>query len=565
MAAFLVSSARVGRGGERNLYLGFGEFFQRNSHGDSPEQTYLSLGESPSDWLMTIEADARRIYEALLKETGDYLSEFYGEPISTRQAEILTGHLAKVFAWRSARAISQIMLALQLEPKAKMLGTILNFAIPRNTREAIALVSSADFGAHLETLLFSQLSKNEVDVIYKSHDAPSTNHVQPCNWKSKILYFAGRVLAPITRSQSFALIEPRLGLVRELIINFRLGQMPIFPLDCEVGLNQKLSALKAADLAKARPSTHGEELIREFLRLVPTSLVEGHQTLKDQAVELGWPSNPRVIFTSTRFAYDDVFKLYVSRKVDNSQYWVGQHGNNYFTSLEQSICPELETSNMFLSWGHESVNVVPVGQLFRSRIRSRFRSRGVAIVLQGDLPTRTYCDWGYRQHMYLNSIENLIVLLSQSEVESVLCLAPGTSRELSNLLYSRLSGLSGVSISQKPLKKVLKSGFLPLFTFDSTGMLELASQLQPFLVFLPEKLTHIAKTFVPNYQSLLDDGLMALDTTSAHRIVLANLGARNENGIKSSLQFFCKGIVNPFRARLPLELGKLLLQSGMPK
>ena len=72
----------------------------RISHGDSPEQTHLSLGESPSDWLVTVEADARRIYEALLVAIVEYLSECYGEPISIRQAEILTGHLAKAFAWR---------------------------------------------------------------------------------------------------------------------------------------------------------------------------------------------------------------------------------------------------------------------------------------------------------------------------------------------------------------------------------------------------------------------------------------------------------------------------------
>lgn len=149
---------------------------------------------------MAIEDVALEIHEALLQATADYMSECFSEPVSTRKAAILTGHLARAFAWRSARANSQIRLALQLEPNATMLGTNLNFALPRTTREALDLVASADYGAHLETILFSELSRNEVDTVNKFPETPSAHPAQVRNWKYKILSHAARKLAPITGS-----------------------------------------------------------------------------------------------------------------------------------------------------------------------------------------------------------------------------------------------------------------------------------------------------------------------------------------------------------------------------
>ena len=54
-------------------------------------------------------------------------------------------------------------------------------------------------------------------------------------------------------------------------------------------------------------------------------------------------------------------KFFVARKVDEGvPYYVGQHGNNYFTAICFNHMYELKTCDKFISWGgkYES-NVVP--------------------------------------------------------------------------------------------------------------------------------------------------------------------------------------------------------------
>ena len=558
MTGCIVSSSREGRGGESNFYLGFRGFSLGRVTKGCTSHSFISLGESPSAWLVAIEDEALEIYEALLQATADYLSECFSEPVSTRKAAILTGHLARVFAWRSARANSQIRLALQLEPNATMLGTNLNFVLPRTTREALDLVASADYGAHLETILFSELSRNEVDIVNKFPETPTAQPAQVRSLKDKLLSNAARTLAPITRSQSAALIDPRLGFVREGLVNLRLGQLPIIPIDCEPVLKRNLATLVQYYAAEARPLAKSTPLAREFLRLVPSGLIEGRQTLEAHYEKMGWPSHPRVIFTSTRFAFDDVFKHYVSRRVDESQYWVGQHGNNYFTSIETSICPELETADKFLSWGYQSGRVEPVGQLFRSRISSHFSNRGVALILQGDLPLRTYCDWHYREAQYLEAIEQLVRLLSNSKITTEICLAPGTSADLENSIRTRLANFEGVSMSSAPLKATLKSGMMPVFTYDSTGMLELATKRRPFLAFLPESLDHISPLFSGQYEALRSEGFIAMDPSSALHLILTNLRGFKSSCVNKAFPTFTDGIAYPTKARLVFDLPNAL-------
>lgn len=353
--------------------------------------------------------------------------------------------------------------------------------------------------------------------------------------------------------------------MREGLVNLRLGQLPIIPIDCEPVLKRNLGALVQNNASEARALAKSTPLAREFLRLLPSGLIEGRQTLEAHCEKMGWPSNPRVIFTSTRFVFDDVFKHYVSRKVDESQYWVGQHGNNYFTSIETSICPELETADKFLSWGYQSGKIEPVGQLFRSRINSHFSNRGVALILEGDLPLRTYCDWHYREARYLNAIEKLVRLLSNSKISTTLCLAPGTSTDMENLIRARLENLRGVSISPATHRVVLARRMMPVFTYDSTGMIELATKRRPFIAYIPEALDRIRPMFSSQYQALSSEGFIATDPTSALQLILANLRGFNKSSVSKTFPRFTDGIAHPLRANLIFDLPKALAEIEGPK
>lgn len=562
MSGFVVASSRIGIPGESNLHLGYRACCLSKAALDGGTHEFVSLGELPSEWLSKVAAKAHVIYDNLVKCSASYVSVTIGEKISLRQAEILFGHLARIFAWRSARAELQVRMALDFRAGQTMLGTELAFPTPQDTSEAINLVSSLSYGAHLETLVFRANSGNEIDVVKDSIERQEETPGASSMFRTRLPALAGRSFARWTRSNEFALIDPRLGLAREQILSLLLGQLPVFPMESQAEVKRRVSELVSSGRLSQRPRTTGDPLTREFLRLLPLSLVEGKQALEDIAMKIGWPSSPRVIFTSNRFAFDDLFKSYVSKRIDETDYWVGQHGNNYFTSRETSICPELSTADKFLSWARNRERIRPVGQLFPSRISSKFKNRGVALILQGDLPSRTYCDWDQRKATYLDSIERLTHLLSQSGIKTVLCFAPGTSNEMKTWIGTHLADLPHVRISKRRLSAVLSRRLLPLFTYDSTGMLELSSRAKPFLVFLPEQLGHVNPEFSRNYDALREANLLAFEPETTLRLVKKALSNINRDDIRVTLRQFSRGIVQPANAKLPLQMRVELLRSA---
>ena len=78
--------------------------------------------------------------------------------------------------------------------------------------------------------------------------------------------------------------------------------------------------------------------------------------------------NPRTIFTSSAWAYDDLFKIWTAEKVENgSKLIIGQHGGHMgvskFSFYEDY---QMKISDTFLSWGWSSnvyKHVKPVGNI----------------------------------------------------------------------------------------------------------------------------------------------------------------------------------------------------------
>ena len=112
-----------------------------------------------------------------------------------------------------------------------------------------------------------------------------------------------------------------------------------------------------------------ELFVRNIIsRQIPTIYLEGYTELTNQATTLSWPTNPKVIFTSSSYSTDDVFKVYAAEKTEQgSPLVIGQHGGGIGTHLwafyEEH---QITISDSYLSWGWTEPSmpkVKPVGQL----------------------------------------------------------------------------------------------------------------------------------------------------------------------------------------------------------
>ena len=87
---------------------------------------------------------------------------------------------------------------------------------------------------------------------------------------------------------------------------------------------------------------------------MPTSIVESANNILKNLDKTNFPKNPKVIFTSNSYDFDEVFKFYTAKNVDTGcKYYIGQHGH-IFCGNWLKFYNEIDTSDNFFSWGYKS-------------------------------------------------------------------------------------------------------------------------------------------------------------------------------------------------------------------
>lgn len=143
-------------------------------------------------------------------------------------------------------------------------------------------------------------------------------------------------------------------------------------------------------------SSEFTNIIQSLIPLcIPSSYLEGFQSLLKIQNKLPWPNNPSVIFTSNAYFTDDVFKVWTALKTNkNSSLLIGQHGGNFGMTprafLEKH---QINISNAFLSWGwsnRKDEKVIPVGNLVTGKKFTNYDPIGPALMVEYALPRYSY-------------------------------------------------------------------------------------------------------------------------------------------------------------------------------
>ncbi|MEO5974672.1 MAG: LIC12162 family protein [Ilumatobacteraceae bacterium] len=120
------------------------------------------------------------------------------------------------------------------------------------------------------------------------------------------------------------------------------------------------SQLRFPSAPKSRLHAIAREMVRDQIL---TAYVEGFSALINSVRRLRLPDTPRLIFTSNRHLYDDVFNTWVALATENgSKYFIGQHGGHYGLSKFPSFSElhEDDISDVYLTWGWKNtVKQVP--------------------------------------------------------------------------------------------------------------------------------------------------------------------------------------------------------------
>ena len=564
------------RGGCLGLsFLGFGDesfdrtryFLSRQDFMESavhetiegPPSSYLTLGNSIGEWHGKTSRLTAQIYEELVQDYREFVSPKTPLQASARQVEVLVGNLALILARRLARSITQLNTLgdeISIDPSSIEWSINYQLELPKTTDESYGLLMSEEFGELIDYLSVCHHFglANEVLVgMSGCQAAPESRASQvrlpPLNRGYMALQ---HLLSSYASNNSISIVSSYLGRVSEIWLSFMLKQPPSL---LEVRPEREYRAA-TREVQLPKQTTSRQKAVFLLRVLAPFSLTEGVEETLEHATSIGFARSPSVIFTSNAFSRDDEFKASLARALPTTKYVVGQHGNNYGVSKLTEICPELNASDSFLSWGwSDDKKIIPFGQI-KPLVKGRFPKapKGVSLFLREDYRFLLQADMHEPNERYFWSVIELCQALNQLKISTKLRLKSTGSVNSAGYLSKSIEAMEFVSIAEdkKSMKQLVSSGMAIVFTYDSTGMLEMGTAGIPFLLFAPDGLGLVRQEFQANYDALRSAGLLSEDPAQAAQLISSWLSAsRGQRKIqREAIQDFTKGIAHSPKHKL---------------
>jgi putative transferase (TIGR04331 family) len=330
----------------------------------------------------------------------------------------------------------------------------------------------------------------------------------------------------LVRNNDALIITSYLPLIEELKLELNLKQFPqIWQRVKREGKIKpdKFLRNKLTQKFLTKTDNNFENILHLLLfELLPVDYLEGFKNLTKVVNDLPWPKSPKFIFTSNNYNTDEVFKLYTAYKTQKgSNYFVGQHGNNYH--ILKNRFPQIEelTSDKFITWGWSNgISKYKSGFIFKSYLKKdEYKKKG------GLLFVKNAINFNFSTHDCLNEFNSNLIdqkkFISKLSAEPKKNLTIRLHTNSKSEIFSEKSQWREFDPSLKiensslKIKDLIRDSRLIIFGYDSTGILETFSANIPTIAFWQNELDHLRETVKPHYQILVDAGIIHLSAQSA--------------------------------------------------
>lgn len=502
------------------FHFDFQDYLNQNCNrivGSNCKCMFLTLGKTTGEWHSAIQEQTHQGYSQALKLAAEVYRERTGQELSPRQVELLFGHLARLLVWRIERSKAQFRI-VPMDLNAQVVAPRIQIPkyVPETSLEAFVSASSRDVGNLIDASM-AQIALSQ-SVMLEVSKLEDTSAPSPKKLLEDAYVIASRKLSIFGRNSNILIQSSYLGRGREALLSLLLGQLP--------ALNEYFHPQSYESHSKetnwSSTSTQAELLKLLLENLMPISLIEGAEATRHAWSVRGYPKVPKVVFTSNAFETDDVFKLYSSDNISRSAYVVGQHGNNYGVAQFSELNPEINTSDLFLSWGWNGApNVKAIGVL-KPKLRPLVQPpKSVLLILRDPLEMFTAGDSYYLHRLYLESVAMLWSAL-QKEGLDVQIKAHGAGRELTIQLLREMQDSITLDTFVSPAQSLGSqklNKYLAVFCYDSTGIIEHAISGRQFVYFAADGLDHISTDKLRNYKALEVAGYLFLDPQKCAEVV----------------------------------------------
>ena len=487
----------------------------------------------PNLEIMKIEhASVKRHYQGLLSALHLILNHHHKVSYSERFWEILLGHWLEVFlnvVTNRYNNLKKCNLDYQISGATFSYSKDINLA-PKDFVTWLKLLEDNTY----DNLLLIEIIDNVKDFRFpiEKIDAkkiPSNKNSQIK--KITLLNLIGKIYRKVikytVRDKDFFMLNTYLRAMSEIKLQILLKQFPKkwvkinFELLSTSDLNLRGSLGLELDL---NPQDEEFKLAAKLLfKFLPICYLEGFDELNRALVKLPWPNKPATIFTSNSFYTDELFKLYTAINCEKeSVYIVGQHGNGYGTNYFYDSIIEEKTSDKFISWGWAYENKHIPGFIY-SNISKNYKHdlEGGLLLVESlfDRPRTNPKDYiSVNYQSYFNTQLQFISYLHQEVKGATLVrLHSGHNDSGRNDLerWKNFNSNIQYDLGKTSFKLLVANSRLVVFSYESTGLLELLSQNIPTIVFWTTGFDLINEHAKPYYKLLNECGILHFSSQSA--------------------------------------------------
>jgi len=475
--------------------------------------------------------EIRCIEKRLLLTLTSLLNSHHNTEKSERYWEILFGHWLRRYVEQVYFKTKMLQKIMRENPISSVtLSADTSIIAPYETGEWSVDLRNEKFNNTLNRNLIERIAPIEITLNYLVNENFVEENLGQ-DTASKVERFFSpkpfiRSLFNLTMSvQKYYISTTYLPKNLEYALNIFLFQLPASIVFERIRYESKVEENLRKDLAKQLTNNSIGEIEQVASSMLfdvfPICYLEGYLELNRAIRKYNWPKSPRAIFTSNDFDSNELFKLWTACKVEEGvPYLVGQHGNNYGVSYFMDPSVEEKTSDIFITWGWKAADkTVPMFNFKTAgkKVKKNYREStlllvGYALDNSSEVLTGMFSYSKYYKEQFLfydslqkNAKDATLVRLLQPSVFS-----EGNDIERWQEQYKEIN----LDASSKFEDLVAKSR-LVVFSYDSTGILEMLNLNIPVIAFWQNGFDHVRDEAIPFYEDLLRVGIFHLNPESA--------------------------------------------------
>ena len=330
------------------------------------------------------------LFKKLIHELSDKLNHIHKVNFSTRAWDIVMGYWLRNYIYLSYKTYLQLKTVIKKYDIEKIyLTEFEDYDFTVSNTEAFHNIAATNVDWYLcfcsKLYDYFKFGNKNIEKFSNKSQEVKTNDLNYIK-NNKILIKALNLIGKFLKFNNDAFIYGTyLPFKEEKKLELYFKQFPTFYKEPKI--IDEIKDFKTRDVI-AYPSNDEEKNIENFIRenlkiFIPKFIIENFEKIKKISKSNNFPQSPKFIFTSSLYAYDETFKVYAASQVMKKKpYYVGQHGNNYFTCIHHNYLPELNYCDKFLSWGYQKKEKIK--NLFNFKTlnkRISYKSNGKLIIV----------------------------------------------------------------------------------------------------------------------------------------------------------------------------------------